>query len=1181
MRLAVTRPHRGYSLRLSKIKLSGFKSFVDSTTIKFPSNLMGIVGPNGCGKSNIIDAIRWVLGEASAKTLRGDSMVDVIFNGSTNRKPVGLASIELTFDNTDGTITGPYAGYNEVSVRRVVSRDGTSQYYLNNGRCRRKDITHILLGTGVGSHGYSIIEQGMISRLVEARPEELRGFLEEAAGISKYKERRRETEQRIHHTRENLERLKDLRDELEKQITHLQKQAKDAERYKNLKAEQRRVNAELLALRLSAHRSEVAGHEGALRERQLALDGAVTAQRTAETTIEKLRVELADRNERFGVVQGNYYKVGAEIARLEQSLQHRKELIQRQSEDLRGTEQQAAEINAHIQSDQVALEELERVLGELGPGLEEAHAAQRSSQQTLEQAERAMEQWRERWERAGEDLAAAERGFDVENMRLEQLAAQSQRLEKEQEKHREEREALSFAEIEQRLEVAVAHEERLAAGSDNAVRALDTVWTQIQQLREQETKVSTHLDSLRETLQTDRGRLTSLEALQEAALGKSTEQVNRWLTAQTLDERKRLAQELVVENGWERAVESVLGPYLQAVTVKSLDTVAAALPEIADGGLTLIESDGAASAAPAGADRLLARTKGPAAIAALLIGVRVADSLQQAVARRNELADGEFFVTREGVCVGRRWVRLHRSDDPQVGVIARGDEIKRLSESTQVTARRADEVGKALHDTRYQLERLEDARAQAQGEAARRQELLADAKAKLGACRAEIDQARQRAAALDGAVADLVTEQQALVTAVDESTARRAAATSRKNDLAAMRDDFERERQIHHQRVAAARAEAEAQREAAQAIAIQVESRRSSRESASAALVRVQGQLTHLTRRQQELNAAIQAAAEPTRGEEQLLAGKLDERLAVEAELGKARKAMDEIDAQLRETEQLRNERQKAVNEIRELADNVRLAVRESQVRAETVTEQFAATGFVLDEISAGLPPEATAAAWGETFESLERRIQRLGAINLAAIDEFQQQSERKKYLDTQFTDLTDALETLDNAIKKIDRETRARFTDTFEKANQGLGRLFPRLFGGGHAYLEMDGEDVLAAGVTIMARPPGKKNSTIHLLSGGEKALTAVALVFSIFELNPAPFCLLDEVDAPLDDANVGRFSELVKQMAERVQFVLITHNKTTMESMHQLTGVTMQEPGVSRMVAVDIDEAVRLAAM
>jgi chromosome segregation protein len=791
-----------------------------------------------------------------------------------------------------------------------------------------------------------------------------------------------------------------------------------------------------------------------------------------------------------------------------------------------------------------------------------------------------MEQAREQWERLNEELATAERSIHVEDTRLEQLAAQGLRLEKEQQKHHDERQAWSFEVIEQRLETLVAQEERLAAACDNAVRALETVWAQIQKLREQEKRVSTHLDQLRETLQTDRGRLTSLEALQEAALGKSTEQVNRWLQSQTLDERRRLAQELVVENGWERAVETVLGPYLQAVSITSIDAVAGALPELTEGGLTLIENDGAAGP-PARGDALLAHMQAPAAVITLLTGVRVADSLQDAIARRHGLADGESFVTREGVWVGRRWIRLNRSDDPQVGVIARGDEIKRLRETTQTAARRVDEVAKALADTRFQLERLEEARAQAQAEATRRQDLFADTKAKLGASRTELEQARQRSAALDRASADLATEQQALITAVEESKARRAAAVSRRSSLASTREEFEQQRHDHQERVATARASAEQHREAAQAIAIKVESRRSSKESASAALLRVQGQLAHLTRRQQELGAEMRAATEPLQADEQLLVAKLDERLLVEADLGKARKAMDDLDAQLRETEQQRNERQQTVNEIRELTDNVRLAVRESQVRAETIAEQFAATGFALEEIAAGLPAEATATVWSETFEQLERKIQRLGAINLAAIDEFQEQSERKKYLDAQFTDLTDALETLENAIRKIDRETRTRFKETFDKANQGLGRLFPRLFGGGHAYLEMDGEDVLEAGVTIMARPPGKKNSTIHLLSGGEKALTAVALVFSIFELNPAPFCLLDEVDAPLDDANVGRFSEIVKEMAERVQFVIITHNKTTMETMHQLTGVTMQEPGVSRMVAVDIDEAVRLAAM
>jgi chromosome segregation protein len=447
--------------------------------------------------------------------------------------------------------------------------------------------------------------------------------------------------------------------------------------------------------------------------------------------------------------------------------------------------------------------------------------------------------------------------------------------------------------------------------------------------------------------------------------------------------------------------------------------------------------------------------------------------------------------------------------------------------------------------------------------------------------RAELDQVRARSATLERTIADLDAERTALASAVDENRRRRERTAERHRELIASRAHSDEQRAELHERVTQTRARAEEHREAAQTIAIRVESRRSSKESASAALTRVQSQLAYLRKRQSELQGEIDSAAEPLAGEEQTLVVKLDERLGVEAELGRARTACDEVDSQLREAEHQRTAHQHSVNELREAADQVRLTLREGQVRAETVAEQFTETGFVLDEVVAALPADATSAVWHETFEQLERRIQRLGAINLAAIDELKEQSERKTYLDAQHVDLTDALETLENAIKRIDKETRTRFKETFDKANLGLGRLFPRLFGGGHAYLELDGDDILASGVTVMARPPGKKNSTIHLLSGGEKALTAVALVFSIFELNPAPFCLLDEVDAPLDDANVGRFSEIVREMSERVQFVIITHNKTTMEAMHQLTGVTMQEPGVSRMVAVDIDEAVRLAAM
>jgi chromosome segregation protein len=1168
-------------LRLSKIKLAGFKSFVDSTTIKFPSNLMGIVGPNGCGKSNIIDAIRWVLGEGSAKTLRGDSMSDVIFNGSGGRKPVGVASIELTFDNTDGTITGPYAGYSEVAVRRTVSRDGTSQYYLNNGRCRRKDITQILLGTGLGGHGgYSIIEQGMISRLVEAKPEDMRSFLEEAAGISKYKERRRETEHRIQHTRDNLARLADVREEIDKQLVHLQKQAKDAEKYKTTKAEQRRVGAELLALRLTGLRGEVGDQERQFAERQLALEAAITEQGAAESRIEKLRVELADRGEQFNAVQGSYYKIGAEIARLEQAVQHRKELIQRQTEDLQGTDAQIAEIQSHIASDEVELAQLDELLGELAPGLEQAQALQRASQLELEDAERVLESWRERTQQVGEELAAAERSTGVEDTLTEQLRVQGDRLEKERQRHAEERATLSTADIESRLATLVGNEERLVAAFDTASRALETATQQIQQLREQERNVSEHLNQLREQLENDRIRLASLEALQDVALGTSSEQVGRWLKAQSLSERHRLAQDLVVEPGWERAVETVLGPYLQAVTIRSIEDVAGRLPELTEGGLALIESAGT-PAATVGDDTLLARVRAPADVAPLLAGVHVAESLAAAVARRSQLAPGESLITRDGYWIGPRWVRISSNDDPQVGVIARGDEIKRLQTAVSATSRRIDDVTKALADTRTQLDRLEDSRGVAQSEATQRQQLQAEAKTELAACRAELEQVRARAGTLDSAIASLDAEHTALTRAIEESRTRRDRSEAQRRELVAERERSDGQRRELQERVTASRTKAEQHREAAQAIAIRVESRRSTKESASAALTRVQSQLVYLKKRQSELRGEIEAAAEPLSTDEQTLVGKLDERLGVETDLANARTASEEVDTQLRDAEQQRVAFQRSVNELREAADQVRLQLREVQVRAETVAEQFAETGFELDKVIAELPPDATLAAWHETFEQLERRIQRLGAINLAAIDELREQSERKTYLDAQYADLTEALETLENAIRRIDRETRTRFQEIFEKANQGLGRLFPRLFGGGHAYLELDGEDVLSAGVTVMARPPGKKNSTIHLLSGGEKALTAVALVFSIFELNPAPFCLLDEVDAPLDDANVGRFSEIVREMSGRVQFVIITHNKTTMEAMHQLTGVTMHEPGVSRMVAVDIDEAVRLAAM
>ncbi len=1168
-------------MRLSKIKLSGFKSFVDPTVIAFPSNLMGIVGPNGCGKSNIIDAIRWVLGESSAKTLRGDSMADVIFNGSGGRKPVGQASIELVFDNSDGTLAGAYAGYNEVALRRVVSRDGTSQYFLNNARCRRKDITHILLGTGLGTHGYSIIEQGMISRLVEAKPEDLRAFLEEAAGISKYKERRRETEHRIRHTKENLERLKDLRDEVDKQLSHLQRQARSAERYKELKAEQRRVGAELLALRLRTLTQALRGQESVLNEQQVGLDAAIAGQRSLETAIEKLRLALTEKNDDFNAVQGEYYKVGAEIARLEQSIQHRKELGQQQREDLEATEQHLDEIKAHIESDQTQIQEFERLLNELSPGLERAHQSRRASEEALEQAEEAVEQWRVDWARVTDSFAEAERMGEVEKTKISQISGQIQRLDRDFEKLGVERAGLSTEEIQQQLDGLVAEEESLRATVETAGRELQSTWQSIQARRQDDHRLTGQLDKLRRTLQEDRGRLTSLEALQEAALGKASAQVNQWLAAQSLDLNPRLAQRLQVDAGWERAVETVLGSYLQAVCVDGIDALMEKLAPSLDGGVILLEADDEQTAASAEDASMLSRFVSGPSTKRLLRGIWVADSLPDAVALRKRLDPDESVVTREGVWLGRNWLRINRSDDPHVGVLARGEEIKRLEASVAATSAHLSEAEGSLTTARDELARLEETHATAQTVLNENQQRHALVNGGLETARDRLDQMRARLAGLSRGIDEIADEKRSLADVLSASQRDLRSLTERRAGLEAERAELETARDVVRARFAEAREKAEEHRALAQEMAVKVESRRSSKESAAAALQRVRSQHEHLLRRRRELSEHLETAAEPLEDEERRLVDLLDRRLSVEEKLSSARRAMDDADSELREVEQQRTEKQQLVGEARELLDNTRLGVREVQVRAETVKEQFKQTGFELDETLSALPEDATAEQWEETFEGFERRIQRLGAINLAAIDEYKEQAERKEYLDAQNKDLAEALDTLENAIRKIDRETRTRFKDTFDKANAGLNRLFPRLFGGGHAYLELDGEDLLAAGVTVMARPPGKRISTIHLMSGGEKALTAVSLVFAIFELNPAPFCLLDEVDAPLDDANVGRFSEIVKEMSQQVQFVLITHNKVTMEAMNQLTGVTMNEPGVSRLVAVDIDEAVQLAAV
>jgi chromosome segregation protein len=1165
-------------MRLNKIKLAGFKSFVDPTAVNFPSNLVGVVGPNGCGKSNIIDAVRWVMGEISAKHLRGDSMADVVFNGSASRKPVGTASVELVFDNSDGTLSGQYAGFAEVSLKRVVSRDGTSAYFLNGARCRRKDITQLFLGTGLGARSYAIIEQGMISRVIEARPEELRGFIEEAAGISKYKERRRETENRISHTKENLERLNDLREEVDKQLRHLQRQASTARRYQALKQDERKLTAELLALRLREIDHDAHSKEEQLQSRETALQGAIADLRAIESAIETARVEFSERSEKLNQVQGRFYQAGSEVSRLEQSIQHARDMRSRQKADLQQAEQGLIENQQHLDRDQSQIGELEQDIQRQEPELEIARERELSSAGALEQVEESMHAWQESWDDFNRDARDASEKTQVERARIEQLENQLRRLIAQRERTQSEIQALSGGDVDQHIESIVMQESEAVESSSQASEQLQDIVSKIQQQRERQRELVALTDQARDELQEQQGKLLSLQALQQAALGVAQGKVTEWLQSSGLQSRPRLAQQLSVNQGWERAVETVLGSYLEAVCVDSIDSVAGMLDSLQAGSVAFFAVNG--SGTTAAANCLASHVRGPSGVASLLSRVIAVDSLSDALRVRQQLSPGESVITRDGIWIGHDWLRVSRDQDVHAGVIEREQELRQLHDSTAAIEQKRASLLEELDSVRERLSDLEQQRDDSQQEVNRLHRMHSELRAQLSSLRSRADQMSERSRNLQSDIEELTNE-------IEDNQSRLAIARERLEEgMAEMtehdakRAELESQREHLRQNVSLARSQAQTDRAAVQEQAISLESKRSALNSIRAGLERMRSQLVQLNQRRVELQSQLSSSDEPLVAKEQELNVQLELRASIELGLSEARRSLEEAESQMRLFDERRMQAEAAVEAAREALSNIRLAAQELRVRRETLQEQFQATQFDLQTVLAELSAEATVASWDQLLREVTEKIERLGQVNLAAIDEFKEQSERKEYLDRQFKDLTDALETLETAMRKIDKETRTRFQETFDKVNAGLKERFPRLFGGGHAYLEMAGEDILSAGVSIMARPPGKRNSTINQLSGGEKALTAVALVFSIFELNPAPFCLLDEVDAPLDDNNVGRFCETVREMSQRVQFIFITHNKTTMEMADQLLGVTMHEPGVSRLVAVDVDEAVRMAA-
>ena len=1164
-------------MRLTRIKLAGFKSFVDPTTVHLPSSLIGVVGPNGCGKSNVIDAVRWVMGESSARHLRGDSMEDVIFNGSSARKPVGQASVELIFNNSDGRLGGKYANYVEISVKRQVSREGQSVYTLNGSRCRRRDITDIFLGTGLGPRSYAIIEQGMISRLVEAKPEDLRVYVEEAAGISRYRERRRETESRIAHTRDNLERLNDLREEVAKQIQHLDRQARAAERYKRYKEEERRKRAELLALRWRDLQQDAQRQQRLLQSKQTQLDAIVAEQRRWEAQLERDRARLAEANQRLNDAQGGYYEVGNEISRIEQTIQHNRETTARQQRELESVGSALSASQRDVEQDSERLRNYGTALAQDEPAHEALLAEQKRSAEQLTSAQQSMRQWEERWDDYTQRESEVRQRIEVQQSRIEQLRRHSAQTGERRDKLVAELSTLSTDEFAASRAVGETQLRDSRDSADQLQSQVDESNLRLTQAREALQQTQQKLNVTQTELQDLRGRLASLQALQQAALGSEEETPgNRWLSTQGLT-GQRLAQNLDVDKGWELAVETALGVYLEATCVAPGSYTAANLSALSEGHVLMIERGQDAAPAPAGA--LASCARAPVALSDLLRGIHTAGDLAEALERRARLGPGESIITPAGEWLGREWVRVTRRMDEGESVLAREQELRRLQELVSVTGARADDLeaqrlqqSGELEDHERRRERLLQELAEAHRQVAVNESAFNQLSGKQQQIEEQILRLRHESGELEQQLRndghELQTAQEILASASRDAEmheAERRDLSQQKEQLLDSLDDAQQQSQSDV--------------DAGHEIAVRLQSMRTALETTERHLNRMREQLLQLQERRDQLHEALASSEAPQQKLQKNLDELLEQRVSADKRLIDARHAVEGIESELNEAGKSRSDQEQAAQEARQALSDDRLKLQELQVRGQTLEEQLVETGFTREQLIEELAEDASAEACDEALAALERRINRLGAINLAAIDEHQETLQRQEYLDRQYKDVNDALTTLEEAIEKIDAETRSRFKATYERVNIRLQEIFPRLFGGGQGFLEMTGDDLLTTGIAVMARPPGKRISNIHLLSGGEKALTAVALVFAFFELNPAPFCMLDEVDAPLDDANVGRYCELVKEMSERVQFIFITHNKTTMELSDQLMGVTMQEPGVSRLVSVDVQEAARLA--
>ena len=1171
-------------MRLKQIKLAGFKSFVDPTSFEVPGQLVGVVGPNGCGKSNIMDAVRWVLGESKASELRGESMQDVIFNGASDRKPASRASVELVFDNSLGRIGGAWGTYAEISVKRVLTRDGTSSYYINNQAVRRKDVHDIFLGTGLGPRAYAIIGQGMISRIIEAKPEDLRVFLEEAAGVSKYKERRRETENRLSDTRENLTRVDDILRELNSQIEKLEKQAQVAQQYRELEAEREQKQRMLWYLRKQEAANEQAKIAALAAAAQIALDARLASLRSHEAEIEQTRAQHYDASDAVHALQASFYDANSEVAKIETEIRFVSESQNQFRQRITGLNEQfelatreGAELDEHISLTELEIEDAAMAAEELQAKLSQLQ----NEGPVLEDTAKAA---REKSEFSRSDVIAIRNKIELSSTR--QRAAQDTLANLQRRKDRLQAEAALIlvppsddletqrAILEDSLMDEHAASDQLASSEEQWAGFDAQRGPTASALREHEAKLS-QIEA----------RITALRQLQERVANQG--KLNPWLGKHGLDKLNRLWQKLKIESGWEVAIESAMREVVNGLEVTRLDTIAALASDAPPGKVVFFSSQNAqlltgASGQPKGLIPLsslvhIADAQLQGLVVDVLSGVFIAQSMHEAMEQRGNLPAGARFVLREGHSVWRYAVSLYAADSEQEGMLHRQHELDNLVKEQRAQQMLTDEA-------RSTAARIEAAFSASLSALASIRDAYNIALKKSASIRLEVqktEQEQQRAALsrerIDSELVEVASElatQEGLIAAEGESfeamDMELADRQQASEDLITALLDAERKLAVWREDERRLERESQEASFKNRSLGLRLEQFRSSKVQkeqtayqASAERDTLAGKLAELS--DQPAQEALQSA--------------LDKKSLAEQSLAAGRSRLDDLSAQLRSKDEQRLTIEREHEPLRLRLNDLMLKEQAARINAEQFELQLNEAAVDLELLAQALKAafvDTPKPSWLQAeVTRLTNAIASLGAVNLAALDELATSTERRNFLDSQLKDLNEAIQTLEDAIKKIDGETRELLQDTYNTVNGHFGRLFPELFGGGEARLVLTGDEILDAGITVIAQPPGKRNSSIHLLSGGEKALTAIALVFSMFQLNPAPFCLLDEVDAPLDDANTERYADMVRRMSEQTQFLFITHNKIAMELAQQLIGVTMQEKGVSRIVAVDLEAA------